>query len=130
MTLVGRVVWAVRLGCALALCAAYLSVGGGQHRALPLSGCGLKADSSAGHADALFYETDHADDDSVLPRERDNDPFLALLRQRASSVPHPPLFAVRDAVPRGADKIGALEAPPDALPLHLCLIAKSRQLLC
>jgi hypothetical protein len=122
----------VRLTCMLLLCAAYLSLPGSwRERVVSHSPYGLTATSGTERTGTLFYEVQHATADSVLPRERDNDPFLAFLHQRSAATPTQPVpFVVREVVPCEPDVRPTSAAPPDLTPLHLRLIAKSRQLLC
>jgi len=122
-----------RLACVLFLCAAYLAGASGdwRSRAVSLPECELQNGAQDGQDRALGYEVPCATADTILPRERENDPFLALLTQRSSATPQPPHpFAVREVRPCVSHRVCVPGGLPVVRPPHLGLIAKSRQLLC
>ena len=119
----------LRICCVLFLCAAYLSTHG-DCRAHGFVARGLIDVPASDGAGSLCYDVRQIENDVILPGGRDNDPFLFLLSLRASFVPCPNFFVKSDHLLSEMGPPYVRVAPPDTLPHHLYLLAKSTQLLC
>lgn len=124
--------WFARLAFALLLGAfCWVAAGDWRDRAVSFTACGIQSGAAAGQADALSYESPSAAVNSMLPREREDDPFQALLALRSSanpSAPHP--FVLWAAALRGHTAVVIPAGWRGSPPLHLHRIVTSRQLLC
>ncbi len=122
----------VRLCCALALCAVYLSSSGDwRAQAAFFPERGLRDDAGQRTPHALCYVFHPGKSDTLLPGEREKDPFQAFLSLRALTVPGTRRFFSWDLFGfSGTESWCARISAPDVQPIHLGMIAQSRQLLC